>query len=178
MSESARSLDALLPELYGEMHRLAAGAMKNERPDHTLQPTALVHEAYLKLRQIAGLELDDRRRFYALAARTMRQVLVDHARARRTAKRGGGAPKVALGMHPAPSAPAYDILALDQALHHLAAVDRRQVEVIELRFLAGLSVEETAEALEVSATTIKRESSMARAWLFRELGRDDGDDQR
>ncbi len=173
MDSSSPRLDILLPPLYDELRRLAARAMRTERPDHTLQPTALVHEAYLKLSQSAELEVGGRPQLYVLAARAMRQILVDHARARRTAKRGGLAVQVTLdGAQARAPANAFDLLALDQALGRLGEIDPRQEEVVELRFLAGLSVEEAARALGVSPTTVKRESAMARAWLFRELTRD------
>ncbi len=170
MDSPAPRLDALLPQLYDELRRLAARAMSTERRDHTLQPTALVHEAYLKLSQIADLELGGRPQLYVLAARAMRQILVDHARARFTAKRGGLALRVTLdGAQPSVPATAFDLLALDQALARLGEIDPRQEEIVTLRFLAGLSVEEAARALGVSPTTVKRESAMARAWLYREL---------
>jgi RNA polymerase sigma factor (TIGR02999 family) len=171
MAEAQSDLDALLPDVYQELRRLAARAMRGERADHTLQPTALVHEAYLKLAQHHGLHVDNRPQFLALAARAMRQVLVDHARARLTDKRGEGALRVTLGDDLVATEPerGFDLLSLDQALERLAAIDDQQVRVIELRYLAGLSVEEAAEVLGVSTTTVKRESAMAKAWLFREL---------
>lgn len=169
MSESSRSLDALLPELYGEMRRLAAWAMQSERPDHTLQPTALVHEAYLRLYRIADLDTGDRRRLLALASRTMRRILVDHARARKAAKRGAGGVQVTLAEDALSTSPPFDLIALDEALDRLEALDPRQARILELRFLAGLSVPETAEAVGVSEPTVKRETATGRAWLYREM---------
>jgi RNA polymerase sigma-70 factor (ECF subfamily) len=163
-------LDGLMPEIYAELRRVAQKAMRNERAGHTLQTTALVHEAYLRLARAKDLDVACRPQFLALAARVMRQILVDHARARRSAKRGGSALRVTLSDAIA-SEPAdgFEVLALDQALDRLADLDPKQVQIVELRFIAGLSVEETAEAIETSPTTVKRESAIARAWLFREL---------
>ena len=163
-------LDDLVPDLYDELRRLARRAMRGQRPDHTLQPTALVHEVYLKLAGARGLEIRQRPQFLALAARVMRQVLVDHARARRRGKRGGEETRITLSEGlAAREEPAYELLALDEALSRLEAIDGQQVRIIELRYLAGLSVEEAAEALDISPTTVKRESAMARAWLYSEL---------
>lgn len=163
-------LDALMPELYEELRRLAALQMSRQGPGHTLQTTALAHEAYLKLASAGRLEVADRPRLLALAARAMRQVLVDYARARRRSKRGGNLPRVTLSESVAETPPpAFDILVLDEALSRLAAQDPDQARVVELRFLGGLTVDETAQALEVSSATVKRESAMALAWLYREL---------
>jgi RNA polymerase sigma factor (TIGR02999 family) len=169
-SGSRASLEGLTAELHRELRRLAAGAMRGERSDHTLQPTALVNEAYLRLANFPGLEIVGRSQFLALAARVMRQVLVDHARGRRRDKRGGGALRVTLGdaQTPDPATP-YDLLALDEALERLARVSEQQVRIVELRYLAGLSVEEVAAVLDVSPTTVKRDAAMAKAWLYREL---------
>jgi RNA polymerase sigma factor (TIGR02999 family) len=163
-------LDGLMPEIYEELRRLAQRAMSGERSGHTLQTTALVHEAYLRLAQVRDLDVASRPQFLALAARVMRRILVDHARARRSAKRGGAALRVTLSDAIADGqADGFDVLALDEALERLGALDEKQVRIVELRFIAGLSVEETAEVLDSSPTTVKRESAMARAWLFREL---------
>ncbi|HKA36555.1 MAG TPA: ECF-type sigma factor [Thermoanaerobaculia bacterium] len=162
-------LDSLMPEIYDELRRLAKRAMSREGSGSTLQTTALVHEAYLRLASIKDLEVGSRPQFFSLAARMMRRILVDHARARRSAKRGGGAQRVTLSEEIAGESSNFDVLALDQALERLAAKDEKLVRIVELRFIAGLSVEETAKIVEVSPTTIKRESAMARAWLFREL---------
>ncbi|HEY7575645.1 MAG TPA: ECF-type sigma factor [Thermoanaerobaculia bacterium] len=170
--EATRSrLDALMPEIYEELRRLAGRAMGGERRDHTLQTTALVHEAYLQLARVHGLSVESRPQFLALASQVMRRILVDHARARKAAKRGGGLAKVTLseGLAETPES-AFDILALDEALTRLGAQDEQLVRVVELRFLGGLTVEETGAALGVSPTTVKREAAVARAWLYRELG--------
>jgi RNA polymerase sigma factor (TIGR02999 family) len=168
--EGRGRLDALMPEIYDELRSLAQRAMSGERSGHTLQTTALVHEAYLRLAQAKKLDVASRPQFLALAAQVMRRILVDHARARRSAKRGGGAFPIALseGMAETPGS-SFDLLALDQALDRLASFDEQQVRIVEMRFLAGLSVEETADALRVSPTTVKRDAAMARAWLYREL---------
>jgi RNA polymerase sigma factor (TIGR02999 family) len=162
-------LDTLMPEIYEELRRLARKAMSSENSGSTLQTTALVHEAYLRLASVKNLEVGSRPQFFSLAARMMRRILVDHARARRSAKRGGGAQRVTLSDEIAGDSSGIDLVALDQALDRLAARDEKLVRIVELRFIAGLSVEETAEIVEVSPTTIKRESALARAWLFREL---------
>ena len=163
-------LDFLLPELYEDLRRLAARAMHGQPAGHTLQTTALAHEAYLKLAGARDLQVGDRARLLALAARAMRQILVDHARSRAADKRGGGAPKVTLSEDAAETpVPAFDVLALDEALDRLAVLDPQQARIVELRFLGGLTLEETAEALEISPTTVKRDAAMALAWLNREL---------
>ncbi len=163
-------LDALIPEIYEELRRLAGKVMSGERSDHTLQTTALVHEAYLELARIHALTVESRPQFMALAAQVMRRILVDHARARRAAKRGGGSVRVTLSEEVAASAGApYDLLALDEALERLSALDGQLVRIVEMRFIAGMTVEETGEALSVSPTTVKRDSAMARAWLLKEL---------
>ncbi len=166
-------LDQIVPELYGELRKIAGRAMRGQPAGHTLQPTALVHEAYLRLAGARRLDVQDRPRLLALAARVMRQILVDHARARQTEKRGGDEIRVTLS--PAIKAPgenAYELLSLDEALKRLEAIDGRQVRIVELRYVAGLSVEEVAEVLGLSSATIKHESAMARAWLYAELSGD------
>lgn len=166
-------LDALIPEIYQELRRLAGQVMNGERRDHTLQTTALVHEAYMELARIHELTVDSRPQFLALAAQVMRRILVDHARARRAAKRGGGAVRVTLSDGLAEAAgPTIDLLAFDEALTRLSSLDEQLVRIVEMRFIAGMSVEETGEALAVSPTTVKRDSAMARAWLMRELSGD------
>jgi len=163
------ALDELFPQVYDELRRLAAQALQGERQNHTLQPTALVHEAYLRLARSKGFEIRTRTEFLVVAARVMRHVLVDYARARRSGKRGEDPMRVTLSDVGASSEPAFDLLALDEALTRLTEVDGQQVRVIELRYLAGLSVQEVAETLGISATSVKRETVMAKAWLFREL---------
>ncbi|MBV8199633.1 MAG: sigma-70 family RNA polymerase sigma factor, partial [Acidobacteria bacterium] len=142
--------------------------------EHTLEPTALVHEAYLKLSRSPGLDASDQARFLGLAARAMRQILVDHARGKARVKRGDGNFRVelaeGLGATPTP-APAVDLLALHTALDRLAALDERKVRIIEMRYLAGLTLEEVAAVLGLSVPTVKRDAAMAKAWLFRELER-------
>lgn len=171
MAVDSPELNRLLPEIYDELRRLAAAALRGERRGHTLQPTALVNEAYLRLARSPGLQVLDRKHFLAVTARVMRQVLVEHARTRMRIKRGGSPLRVTLGDDLAASTPPYfDLLALDQALERLGRLSDQQVRIIELRYLAGLSVEEVAEVLAVSPTTVKRDTAMAKAWLMRELG--------
>ena len=165
--ESARS--RLTEVVYDELRRVAQRHMRRERPDHSLTPTALVHEAYLKLIDQRRVEWQNRAQFFAIAARVMRRVLVDHARARATAKRAAGL-SIALDDVDVRTAPLdVDILAIDAALDELAAIDDRQSQLVELRFFAGLTVEETATALGVAPITVKRDWALARAWLFRAL---------
>jgi len=160
--------DALAPVVYEELRRLAASRLRNERASHTLQATALVHEAWLRLAD-QHADWQNRAHFFASAAGAMRRILVDHARRRTTAKRGHAATGVpiddVMDLLPAPM-PDQRLLALDEALDRLATLDARQAQVVELRFFAGLSVEDAAELLEISPTTIKREWATARAWLF------------
>jgi RNA polymerase sigma factor (TIGR02999 family) len=168
--------DALLPLVYNELHRLAAIHLRRERKNHTLQPTALVNEAYLRLIEGAHVRWQNRAHFFALAARLMRRILVDSARSRGYQKRGAGATVFSLDEAlVAAGGPPPDILALDDALTALAALDPRKSQVVEMRFFAGLSIEETAEALQVSRDTVKRDWKMAKLWLLREL---DGRDER
>ena len=164
------AMDMLTPLVYNELRRLAERYLRNERSAQTLQPTALVHEAYLRLVAQNMPDWESRAHFFGVAAHLMRQILVDHARKHRSAKRGGGAEKlnideiVGLGVD-RPT----DIIALDDSLKALAEIDERKARVIELRFFGGLSVEETAVALGVSAATVGREQRLAEAWLHREL---------
>jgi RNA polymerase sigma-70 factor (ECF subfamily) len=158
--------DRLIPLVYPDLRRLAARCMAGERRDHTLEPTALVHEAYLRLVGDGQPRWRDRLHFFAVASRTMRRVLVDHARARRTAKRGGGAVRIPLdGAQGAVQAPPETLLEVDRALDELAALDPRKARVIELRHFGGLTMEETAAVLGVSAATVALDGRMARAWL-------------
>jgi RNA polymerase sigma factor (TIGR02999 family) len=171
LAAGSPELNRLLSEVYGELRQLAAAALRREWRNHTLQPTALVNEAYLRLARSPGLRITDRKQFLAIAARVMRQVLVEHARARQRVKRGGDPLRVTLGEDlAAASPPVFDLLALDQALERLARLSDQQVRIVELRYLAGLSVEEVADVLGISPTTVKRDTAMARAWLSRELG--------
>ncbi len=147
------ALDALLPAVYEELHALAGRYLRHERPDHTLQPTALVHEAYIRLSEQRQVDWRDRSQFFGVAAQMMRRILVNYAESRNTAKRGGQFARVTL----------------DEALTALAALDARQARVVELRFFAGLSIEETGEVLDISPATVKREWTMAKAWLRRAL---------
>jgi RNA polymerase sigma-70 factor (ECF subfamily) len=165
-----QALEQLIPLVEAELRRVARAYMARERREHTLQPTALVNEAFLRLTDAKRIRWQDRAHFLGIAARLMRRVLVDHARARGSGKRGGAAQKVSLdeALLLAPE-PAVDVLALDRALEALAAVDARKGRVIELRFFGGLSVEETAEVLHVSTDTVKRDWSMAKLWLLHEL---------
>jgi RNA polymerase sigma factor (TIGR02999 family) len=166
----AAALDRVLPLIYAELRRIASRHLRRERPGHTLQPTALVHEAYLKLVQATELDWRDRAHFFAVAARVMRQILVDHARARQAEKRGGAFQKVSIEEVAAPGVTAdIDLLALEKALGRLGDFDPQQGRVVELRYFGGLTIEETAEVIGISPATVKREWMMARAWLRREL---------
>jgi RNA polymerase sigma factor (TIGR02999 family) len=168
------ALDALLPAVYVELRRQARRALQREAAGHTLQPTALVHEAYLRLVDQRPARFESRSQFFGVAARCMRQVLVDAARTRQAAKRGGGAQAVTLSDVDAAGAAAerdVDVIALDEALQRLAAIDPDQARLVELRYFAGLTLDETAAALGVSAATVSREWSVARRWLRRELER-------
>jgi RNA polymerase sigma factor (TIGR02999 family) len=166
------ALDGLLPVIYEQLRGQANRALRHERPDHTLSPTALVHEAYLKLVQLERVVWQDRAHFFGACANEMRRILVSHARLRGAGKRGAGALHLPLdnALVAAQTRPG-ELLALDEALEQLRAIDERQVHVVECRFFAGMSVEETAEALEISPATVKRDWTMARAWLNRELSR-------
>ncbi len=169
-AEPPVDLDRLVPELYAELKKLALHALDFGARGGTLQPTALVHEAYLRLRRAHDLDVSNRKRLLALAGKVMRQVLIDHARAKGRAKRGGGVETVTIGdLRPGTPPPVLDLLELDSALVELGRLDPRQVEIVELRYLAGLSVEETAETLGLSPTTVKREAAMARAFLLARL---------
>ena len=168
------ALESLVPLVHAELHRIATGCMRDERASHSLQATALVNEAYLRLVDTQRVGWQDRTHFFSMAARLMRRVLVDHARSRRYRKRGGGAMQVTLADDLVPYEPGRDLVALDDALNSLARVDERKGRIIELRFFGGLSVEETAGVLEVSVTTVMRDTKLAKAWLLRELRRTSG----
>ena len=165
--------EQLLPAIYAELHRQATRAMRREGVDHTLQATALVHEAYLRLVDQRRIEWRNRAQFFGVAAQAMRRILVDHARGQHAVKRGGGMQQITLNDANQPVAAdsdaSVDLLALHEALERLAALDPDQAKLVELRYFAGLNIEETADALGVSPATVKREWATARAWLRREL---------
>jgi RNA polymerase sigma factor (TIGR02999 family) len=164
------ALDKLMPLVHEELRRLAHYYMRRERPGHTLQTSALVDEAYLRLIDQKNLHWQNRAHFFAISAQLMRRILVDHARSHHYAKRGGGAHKVSLGEAMMVSRePGPHLIALDEALTGLADIDPRKSEIVEMRFFGGLSVEETADALKLSPRTVMREWSMAKAWLYRTL---------
>jgi RNA polymerase sigma factor (TIGR02999 family) len=164
----------LMPAVYNELRRLAASYLRRERPGQTIQATALVHEAYLRLAAEKAHRWQNRTHFLAIAALSMRQILVQRARARAAAKRGGNPERITLDEQLLAAGPALepgrvDVLALDAALDRLAALDPQQARIVELRYFGGLTVEETAEALDISPATVKRHWTVARAWLKREL---------
>ena len=162
----ASAREALIPLVYDELRRIARRSLSSQSPGHTLQPTALVHEAYLRLARQDSVDWQDRAHFFAMAARMMRQILVDHARKHVAAKRGSNAVCVTVDDVPAASStPNLDVLALDHALERLAALDPRQCRIVELRFFGGLSIEEAAEVEKISPATTKREWATARLWL-------------
>jgi len=168
------ALEQLMPLVYGELRRLASSYLRRERPNHTLQSTALVHEAFLRLVNQRDVQWSNRAHFFAIAAQMIRRILVDYARSQHTEKRGSGAVKLALDEAmavPLESGLDVDLLALNGALDELSRLDARQSRIVELRFFAGLSIEETAEVMKLSRATIKREWNTARAWLFREMTR-------
>ena len=169
------ALDRLIPVVYTELRRQAARHLRRERPGHTLQTTDLIHETYLRLVDQREVRWQNRAHFFAVAARLMRRILVDHARRRRRAKRGGPDARLPLeeALVIAAEKSDVDLLALDEALERLAAVNARQSRIVELRFFSGLSIEETAEVLGVSRTTVKDDWSVAKAWLYRELHHED-----
>lgn len=170
MDPDRQSLDSLLPIVYQELRRLAAGYLRRERPGQTLQPTALVHEAYLRLMKDRPDRWQNRAHFCAIAAHSMRQILIERARARNALKRGGAQARVTLNEALVPGGEqAFDLLALDEALERLAALDPEQARLVELRFFGGLTVDETADAMSMSPATVKRHWAVARAWLAREL---------
>lgn len=167
----AAAFDRLVPIVYDELHRQAERFLRSESPGHTLQTTALVHEAYLRLVDQREAHWQNRAQFFGIAGQLMRRILVDHARAHRAAKRGGNAVQVTLDESAVETSGAdVDLLALDDALTRLAVLDAQQAKVVELRYFTGLGIEETAEALGISPATVKREWAMARAWLKRGLG--------
>jgi RNA polymerase sigma factor (TIGR02999 family) len=164
------ALDRLVPLVYDELRRVARGHLRREAPGHSLQATALVHEVYLRLVDVDRMTVESRAHFLAVAARLMRQILVDHARRKRAGKRGGGVTMVSLDeVSPAARTSSVDVLALDQALDALSSFDVQQCRVVELRFFGGLNIDETADALGVSSATVEREWAMAKAWLYQRL---------
>lgn len=167
----AQATDELLPLVYAELRDLAARHLKSERSDHTLQPTALVHEAYMRLVGPGEVTWESRAHFFGAAAQAIRRILTDHARARDSLKRGGGRGEEPLAEVPGDHPPTDDVdyVALDAALERLAALDPQKARVVELRFFAGLTADETALSLGVSASTVARDWRFARAWLQREL---------
>jgi len=170
---SASATEKLVPLVYDQLRALAARQLRSERRDHTLRPTALVHEAFLRMLNQKGV-CENRNHFFALAAQAMRRVLLDHARARRAAKRSGRWESVSLAEDVAcTEGPELDVVALNAALEELQAIDAPKARLVELRFFSGLSVEEVAEVLEVSASTVAREWRLAKAWLYRRLRDDD-----
>jgi len=173
-SGDTSALDALMELIYEDCRQIAARQLRRERPEHTLDPTALVHEMYLRLIDQRRATWQNRAQFFGIAARLMRRILVDHARSRGRAKRGGGPTLVSHGAasEEPDGGQARDVLAIDEALDRLAAIDQDQVQIVELRFFAGLTVEETALALGRSPRTVKREWRLAKAWLFRQLEQD------
>jgi RNA polymerase sigma factor (TIGR02999 family) len=168
----AGAADEVVPLVYAALHKIAVNRLRTERGGHTLQPTALVHEAWMRLSTERESGWQNREQFFAVAAKTMRHLLVDHARRRLAAKRGDGAPMAALDELAdviASPLPDQRLLDLNAALDQLSALDERQARIVELRFFAGLSIEETAGVLALSASTVKREWATARAWLYREV---------
>jgi RNA polymerase sigma factor (TIGR02999 family) len=167
---SQAAFNDLFPLVYAELRRIAAREMRREGPGRTLQTTALVHEAYIRLLKDASLSFENRAHFLGIAAHAMREILIERARARVAQKRGGHAVRVTLEDVLFPiRGPSVDVLALDEALQRLARLDERHARVVELRYFGGLSVEETAAALDLSPATVKRAWTLARAWLYREL---------
>jgi RNA polymerase sigma-70 factor, ECF subfamily len=167
------ALEKLMPLVYDELHRQAARFLRRERADHTLQTTALIHEAYLKLVDEREMNWESRTHFFAIAANIMRRILIDYARAKNAEKRGGDYLKIPLEEAEAVAGKekGIDLMALDEALTKLEKIDRRQARIVELRYFGDLTLEETAKALDVSRTTVADDWAMARAWLHRELTR-------
>lgn len=180
-SGERRDVDALMHAIYEDLRRLAVSHARGERGDHTLQPTALVHEAYLKLIDQRNTDWKDRAHFFALASRIIRRILVDHARERGAAKRGGRGVRVAIGdIDPVQPAEEYDLVALDAALAELAALDETQARIVEMRYFGGLTIDEIADALQIGRRSVDRQWAAAKAWLVFRLDcaqADDGHDQ-
>ena len=164
------ALDQLIPRIYSELRKLASSYLRRERADHSLQPTALVHEAFLKLVDQHAVQWQNRAHFFGIAAQAMRRILVDHARAHAAEKRGSGERPVAIDDNlPGGAGVDINVIALDEALCKLAALDRQQSRIVELRYFGGLTMEETAEALKISPATVGRDWTVAKAWLYAEL---------
>lgn len=167
------ALDQLVPLVYEELRRQAARYLRRERVGHTLQTTALIHEAYLRLVDQRNVRWQNRAQFFGIAAKLMRRILVDHARTKKRAKRGGSDVRVSFTEAKiSEKVQELDVVALDEALDRLAEIDERQSKIVELRFFSGLTVEETGEVLAISPATVKRDWSLAKAWLYREIRRD------
>src|SRR5690349_10340664 len=167
------ALDQLMPVVYEELRRQAARYLRREQPGHTLQTTALIHEAYVRLVDQRNVQWQNRAHFFGIAAQLMRRILVDYARTKKRVKRGGSDIKVSLAdADVAVKGQDLDVVALDEALQRLAQIDEQQSRVVELRYFSGLTVEETAEVMGISKATVKRDWSVARAWLYRELSDD------
>jgi RNA polymerase sigma factor (TIGR02999 family) len=166
-------LSQLLPVVYDELHRMAARYLRRERPDHTLQPTALINEAYLRLVDQNSVTWENRAHFFGIAANVMRRILVDHARGHQAAKRGGSVIKLPLdeAIHGSSKEEELDLVALDAALNRLVQLDPEQGRIVELRYFAGLTIEETAQVVGISPATVKRKWTVSRAWLRREITR-------
>jgi RNA polymerase sigma factor (TIGR02999 family) len=164
-----KALEAILPLVYNELRRLARSHLRLQRPNHTLQTTALVHEAYLRLAGEKSVHVENRSHFLGIAAQLMRWILVDYERKRRAAKRGAGLTLLTLDQNLAPPRRDVDVLALDEALDRLGKLDSQQSQIIELRYFGGLSIEDTSEFLGISPATVKRSWASARAWLLREM---------
>ena len=173
MPKDKESLDKLMPVVYDELRRQPARYLRREQPGHTLQTTALIHEAYVRLVDQHNVQWQNRAHFFGIAAQMMRRILVDHARRKKRAKRGGSDIKISLDdATVAVQGQDLDVVAVDEALTRLAKIDEQQSRVVELRFFSGLTVEETAEVMGISPATVKRDWSMAKAWLHRELSGD------
>ncbi|MCI0390275.1 MAG: sigma-70 family RNA polymerase sigma factor [Acidobacteria bacterium] len=174
----AAALNELIPVVYQELRRMAGHYLRLENPGHTLQPTALVHEAWLRLIDQTRVNWQNRSQFFGVAAQMMRRILVDHAKTKHREKRGGDAVKLSLDdVINLSQERAADLIALDDALDTLAAIDKRKSRVVELRYFGGFSVEETAQILEVSPDTVMRDWKMAKAWLYQQIRREAGDDR-
>ncbi len=172
------ALDELLPIVYDELRQQAARYLRRERAGHTLQTTALIHEAYLRLVDQKNVKWQNRAHFFGIAAQLMRRILVDHARTKKRAKRGGSDVRVSLTEATViAKTQDLDVLAIDEALNRLAEIDEQQGKIVELRFFSGMTVEETAEVLGISTATVKRDWSMARAWLHREISGESNKDE-